>query len=136
MADGRGGYRKPSSPAPVSGPGSLSQRTDNGQPARWISGDQYGEGKEMMELQTSAQMSKAAPTPRPAMATPAGNGTPAEFVPLFAPTQRPNEPVTASVPMPVEPARVSLAEKLYAALGEDMSGDIDEIASIAMRYGL
>ena len=28
MADNRGGYQQPTNPAPVSGPGSLSQRTD------------------------------------------------------------------------------------------------------------
>ena len=30
MANGRGGYRQPSNPAPVSGPGALSKRTDGG----------------------------------------------------------------------------------------------------------
>jgi len=63
MAEGQGGYRQPSNPAPVSGPGALSQRTD-GQGARYMSGGQYGEGQELMELQTSAPMSKAAPQPR------------------------------------------------------------------------
>ena len=42
--EGRGGYRAPSNPAPVSGPGALSQRTDGGatQPATYISGLPYG----------------------------------------------------------------------------------------------
>lgn len=32
MTEGRGGYRRPTNPAPVSGPGELSQRTDGGPP--------------------------------------------------------------------------------------------------------
>lgn len=32
MTDGRGGYRRPTNPAPASGPGALSQRTDGGPP--------------------------------------------------------------------------------------------------------
>ena len=40
-----GGYRTPSNPAPVSGPGSLSQRTDGGprQVQAEMSGMPYGE---------------------------------------------------------------------------------------------
>ncbi len=39
----QGGYRAPSSPAPVSGPGALSQRTDGGptQGAKYVSGLPY-----------------------------------------------------------------------------------------------
>ena len=64
MAEQQGGYRRPSSPAPVSGPGALSRRTD-GQGARYMAGGEYGEGQEMMELQTSAPMSQAPSAPRP-----------------------------------------------------------------------
>jgi len=44
----QGGYREPSNPAPVSGPGALSQRTDGGptQGAKYISGLPYGQGQE------------------------------------------------------------------------------------------
>lgn len=54
----RGGYRKPENPAPVSGPGSLSQRTDGGptQPAMYISGLPYGQGQETYNQQTAAPM--------------------------------------------------------------------------------
>jgi len=42
----QGGYRKPNNPAPISGPGSLSQRTDGGgtQPATYVPGLPYGQG--------------------------------------------------------------------------------------------
>ena len=84
----QGGYRQPSNPAPISGPGALSQRTDGGategmtQPAQYISGLPYGQGQATYDQQTSAPM--------------AGNPVP-QFptaVPLSEPTQFPNQPVT------------------------------------------
>lgn len=97
MANGHGGSRVPSNPAPVSGPGALSKRTD-GQSARYMSGGQYGEGQEMMELQTSAPMSEqSSPAPRARSARP--TAAPQQSVtPLFAPTERPDEPITAGAP--------------------------------------
>lgn len=98
MAEGRGGYRQPSEPAPVSGPGALSRRTD-GQGARYMAGGEYGEGQEMMDLQTSAPMSDSQPRPRPrggsrGVAMEAGTMP----TPLFAPSDRPDEPITAGAP--------------------------------------
>lgn len=85
---GKGGYQAPNNPAPVSGPGALSQRTDGGpadtQAAQYISGLPYGEGQAMMAQQQAAPMAASAQMPAPA-----------PIVPLNAPTQRPNEPVTA-----------------------------------------
>ena len=82
----QGGYRKPTNPAPVSGPGSLSQRTDGGptQPAKYISGLPYGQGQETYSNQVAAPM--------------AGNpiasfGMP-DVTPINAPTTMPNEPIT------------------------------------------
>jgi hypothetical protein len=98
MAEGRGGYRQPSNPAPVSGPGALSQRTD-GQGARYMAGGEYGEGQEMMDLQTSAPMAQA-PSPTPRGRAPRAQAAPegARPTPLFAPTERPDEPITAGAP--------------------------------------
>lgn len=87
-----GGYRKPSNPAPVSGPGAMSRRTD-GQPAQYVSGLPYGEGQAFMDLQRSAPMAAAsAPTP-----TPTAQTAP-PITPMGAPTERPDEPVTAGSP--------------------------------------
>ena len=98
-------------PAMFSGPGAMSRRTDGGpaskQAQRYIAGmPNYGDGQELMDLQASAPMSKSS-NPKPA--TPSqvqqaaqgqaqgqpqgGMATP--LTPLLAPTQRPNEPVTA-----------------------------------------
>ena len=53
-----GGYRKPNNPAPVSGPGALSQRTDGGptQGATYIPGLPQGEGQATYDQQVAAPM--------------------------------------------------------------------------------
>lgn len=111
MAEQQGGYRQPSNPAPVSGPGALSRRTD-GQGARYMSGGEYGEGQEMMDLQTSAPMSKAPEQPR--MRRPRGGGQVVEEgmrpTPLFAPTERPDEPITAGAPFGPGPGPATAAQ--------------------------
>jgi len=83
----QGGYRKPNNPAPVSGPGSLSQRTDGGptQPATYISGLPYGQGQQTYDNQVAAPM---AGNPIPKMEMPTA---------LLAPTARPSEPITTGV---------------------------------------
>jgi len=102
MAEQQGGYRRPGNPAPVSGPGALSQRTD-GQGPQYMAGGEYGEGQEMMNIQGAAPMSRA-PEMRPSRGGGrAGGGggmvdASSELTPLFAPTQRPGEPITAGAP--------------------------------------
>lgn len=88
MANGHGGQRTPSDPAPVSGPGALSQRTDGGatsQPQMVASGGAYGDRQEMESIQAGADMAQAPGTPRP----------PA----LTDPTANPEEPITAGAAM-------------------------------------
>ena len=69
MANGYGGPRRPTSPAPVSGPGRLSQRTDGGpgQPVRDVTGLAYGEGSALSAVQAAAPMANGgvAPTAMP-----------------------------------------------------------------------
>lgn len=93
-----GGYRKPSKPAAVSGPGKFSQRTDGKpgqQPVRPMTGGPYGEGQEMSELQSSAPMSDTSGTPPPQ----GGGVSLPPVTPLGAPSERPDEPVTAGAPV-------------------------------------
>lgn len=101
---GHGGYRQPDHPAPVSGPGAMSQRTDGGpadrQPVRPLPGGgtegNYGDRKASIELQQGAPVAEAAPPPT-------GAGPPGSPPPMptgpgvdpFGPTRRPDEPVTA-----------------------------------------
>ena len=99
MADQRGGYRKPTNPAPVSGPGALSQRTD-GQPARYAAGMAYGDGQDFYELQTQAPMSggQSAPASLPLNQGSALANYAKPFTPLDQPTQYPEEPITTGIP--------------------------------------
>jgi len=100
----RGGYRKPANPAPVSGPGELSRRTDGAQPAMEMTGGTYGENQELMDLQTSAPMAQVETNPAAAVEeTPMGMPP---VTPLFAPTARPEEPATAG--MPFGPGEMSM----------------------------
>lgn len=135
----QGGYRRPENPAPVSGPGSMSRRTD-GQGPMYMSGGEYGEGQEMMDLQNSAPMSKTE-TVRPRRgggraAAPAGQ---AEVTPLFAPSQRPDEPITAG--MPFGPGPNSLPEP-RGALSEALSvlgngnASVESLRELAFRLGV
>ena len=96
----QGGYRKPENPAPMSGPGALSQRTDGGpaQGARYISGLPYGQGQATYDQQTAAPMAAASPMPSAPAAAPMEMPTP-----LMAPTSRPNEPITAGINMGTGP---------------------------------
>jgi hypothetical protein len=95
LANGHGGYRKPTNPAPVSGPGAHSQRTD-GQPVMGGLGDgSYGDETAMEQIQGGAPMAAAPgtpsgppPGPHPALAAMQG------LTPLDAPSQQPGVPVT------------------------------------------
>lgn len=99
MARRRGGYRPPANPAPVSGPGALSQRTDGGVPTTLPTGGDYGDRKALAEQQSAAPMD-------PRQGAGAGGGAQAAGRPVpgsqfggsaFSPTQRPGEPLTAGV---------------------------------------
>lgn len=82
----QGGYQAPNNPAPVSGPGALSQRTDGSptQGATYIPGLPYGQGQETYANQVAAPM--------------AGNSYAQEMpTELLAPTTRPNEVITNGI---------------------------------------
>lgn len=93
----RGGYQKPSNPAPVSGPGAMSRRTD-GQTPRSPGGMPYGENSDFLDLQSSAPMaeSRAPQTQGQRATTQPGASLP---TPLGAPTERPDEPLTEGSPV-------------------------------------
>jgi hypothetical protein len=123
-----GGYRAPAEPAPVSGPGALSKRTDGVSLSPQVTGLAYGTNGSLNEMAASAPMAQ----PRP------------NVVPLDAPSQNPMEPVTAGVsvgpgPGPSVlsmPMAGTLSERLARLLGDDASGEIEELLLFAERYGL
>ena len=90
----RGGYRKPANPAPASGPGKLSRRTDGAQPKMTMTGGKYGEAKQLNEMQSGAPMSQVANGAQVQADAPKMPSV----TPLFAPTERPEEPLTAGMP--------------------------------------
>lgn len=95
MANGHGGYRKPTNPKAFSGQGAQSQRTDGGpsmaqQPIRPMdAAGKYGERKAMNEMQAGAPMA-GNPIPSPEMPPVTG---------LFAETSMPDQPVTTGSPL-------------------------------------
>lgn len=97
MADGRagnGGYRKPANPAPVSGPGALSKRTDGGPGAKAaavkLPDAGYGEQKQFQEIQGGAPIAKQG-----AVGGSVGPQAPSTPPPgLDAPSTNPGQPVT------------------------------------------
>jgi hypothetical protein len=91
MANSHGGYRKPSKPAAVSGPGGHSKRTD-GQPIRDIEGGAYGDTQDLNQIQSGAQLAGGSTSAAP-QAMPAA---PVQMpTPLSAASQQPSTPVTA-----------------------------------------
>lgn len=132
--EGRGGYRAPSNPAPVSGPGALSQRTDGGatQGAKYISGLPYGQGQETYSNQVAAPM--------------AGNTMQQMEMPteLMAPTARPNEPVENGIDigpgagseimnLPSTREPISITMRKIAQF--DPTGEAELIYSTLAEYG-
>lgn len=122
----RGGYREPGNPAPVSGPGALSRRTDGGpiQGAKEMSANgKYGERKELTELQQGAQMQG---NPIPSTPTPKVTAPKESVTNLFAPTQAPDEPITAGAP--VGPGRTPTPASPYAMIEKYMP-QLDTLAA-------
>lgn len=91
----RGGTRTPKNPAPVSGPGALSQRTDGGagQPIRVAGGQPYGQRQQLEQTQAAAPMAAGQPPPSPAGNRPSLSRAPGppDGGGIFGPTQRPQE---------------------------------------------
>lgn len=107
----RGGRRTPASPAPVSGPGGLSRRTDGG-PAPALSstgGRPYGE-RQALEAQEAA--APTGPSPGPAIGG-GGGAAPGPVRDLWRPTERPFEPAATGGAGPV---RNPMAQNPQAAL--------------------
>lgn len=113
-----GGRRTPSNPAPVSGPGSLSRRTDGGpaQKLRDVTGLAYGQNKALNDEQAAAPLAQ---TPGPSTPPRARQATPAQpmLTPFGAPTMRPDEPVTAGSPMGPGPGPAQIGLTDPAAAG-------------------
>lgn len=98
-----GGYRKPTNPAAVSGPGAHSRRTDT-QPHMQLPDAGYGEQADFQQIQSGAAIPKAnqqTSTGGSAQAVPPVTG-------LGAPTEQPGTPVTAGAALGPGPGQEAL----------------------------
>lgn len=110
----RGGYREPSSPAPVSGPGAHSARTDTGPADMVAAGGRYGERKALEAQQSAAPVVTGGGAPS---VGPGSGPAPAPPMNAFGPTERPGEPITAGTyNAPGTPPDVELALRALYAL--------------------
>lgn len=93
-----GGPRKPAAPAPVSGPGRLSRRTDGGpgQVQRDLPNAAYGEAQAFAEAQQGAPLALADGALTPSSGGP--GGAPVPVTPFGAPTQMPGQPISYGAP--------------------------------------
>jgi hypothetical protein len=115
------------------GPGKFSTRTDNLQ----MGSTAYGEGVETQAIKSGAPLSKT-PDTRPARAGDVREAaTQASVTELFAPTERPNEPITAGIDRGAGPGSSALMmaksnEKLSDILVKMLPYDTD--GSIGILY--
>ena len=118
------------------GPGKYSTRTDNLQ----MGSIAYGEGVETQAIKSGAALAS----------TPDVKGTPASAVrqaaltPLYAPTERPNEPITSGIDMGEGPGSsalqmnkvtVKLSDSLAQMLPFDTTGEIAVLYQAALAQG-
>ena len=122
------------------GPGKYSTRTDNLQ----MGSTAYGEGVETQAIKSGAPLSKTADV-RPARAGDVREAaTQSPLTGLFAPSERPNEPITAGIDMGAGPganalmmqkSTIKLSDSLAQLLPYDTTGEIAVLYQTALSQG-
>lgn len=121
--------------AGASGPGKFSKRTD-------LPSTSYGEGVETKAIQQSAPLAQT-PSAKPISRSEMGMA-PSQITPLYAPSERPDEPVTAGIalgpgPGPEvlggAPAQGRLSDALAQMLPFDTTGEITVLYQEALARG-
>lgn len=105
------------------------QRTDmnrSTQPITVASGQTYGSRQEQVDAQRAIPLPAPAPPPAP---TAQGTVTAGPLTPLSAPTQRPDEPLTAGLPMGAGPGPEALGP-----LGSPESDVVDILRGVYGAY--
>ena len=127
--------------AGASGPGKFSKRTDMALPSAG-----YGEGVETAAIQSGAPMAKT-PSVRPMSRSEQGIA-PSQLeriTPLYAPSQRPDEPITSGIPLGDGPGPEilgsmqrpeALSQILAQMLPYDTNGEIAALYEQAVTRGL
>jgi hypothetical protein len=126
--------------AGVSGPGKFSTRTDKLE----MGSTAYGEGVETQAIKSGAPLSTT-PDTRPARAGDVREAaTQAPVTELYAPTQRPDEPITAGIDMGAGPGSNALmmakstaktSDALVKLLPFDTTGEIGILYQQALARG-
>jgi hypothetical protein len=126
--------------AGVSGPGKYSVRTDSLR----MGSTSYGEGIDTAAIKSGAPLAST-PDQRPMPAAEVRDAAmQAPAIDLFAPTQKPNEPVTAGVDMGAGPGSnalmmskniVKLSDSLAQMLPYDTTGEIAVLYQEALSRG-
>lgn len=144
---GVGGYQAPRNPAPASGPGKLSRRTDGG-PAQKImtpTGLPYGETGALEAQQHAAPLAQSPSIPTADVSSPSGP----DLVGFGEPTQMPDQPVTSGAPMGAGPGPEALrggmdpvssygplSDMLSQLSASDSTGSLAALLMEAQRRGL
>jgi hypothetical protein len=133
---GPGGYRAPANPAPVSGPGALSQRTDGRQPIMDLPDAGYGENAQFRQDQAGAALPQSNAPSSPAISgAGAGPAAPPPEMnapqPLSAGTLNPDQPVTHGADAGDGPGLASL--NLQSPVQQQYQSAHDMITSLAMN---
>jgi len=127
--------------AGAAGPGKFSKRTDGMR----LPSAAYGEGVETAAIQSGAPLART-PDVRPQSRSEMGMA-PSQLervTPLFAPTERPDEPITSGIPMGegpgpealgMQPVRAKLSDTLAKLLPLDDTGEIAILYQEALSRG-
>jgi hypothetical protein len=127
--------------AGASGPGKFSARTDGLQ----LGSIAYGEGQETQAIKSGAPLAKTPDTRGMPAAEVREAAAQAPVTPLFAPSQRPGEPITAGIPLGEGPGPEVLgagrmtekySDTLAKLLPYDESGEIAVLYQDMLARGL
>lgn len=149
---GVGGYQAPRNPAPASGPGRLSRRTDGG-PAQKImtpTGLPYGDAGASSATQHAAPLSQSPSVPTAPVGGDGGQSQDGPQVVGFGePTQMPGQPVTSGAALGAGPGPEALrggmdavssygplADMLSQLSASDATGSLSALMMEAQRRGL
>lgn len=127
----------------VSGPGKYAKRTDR------IPANSYGDQTELAQIASGAPIAKTPDTkgmPMGQVEAAAGNAAPQQSVtPLFAPTQRGDEPITSGIDMGpgagsnalmMKKSTEKLSDSLALMLPYDTTGEVGILYQQALSRGM
>lgn len=145
-----GGYQKPKHPAAFSGPGKFSRRTDGGpgdkrQAAQAMPSQSYGDGVDMAAIQTSAPLAATGSMNGVEPGAAAAPNQMPPIVPLSAPSQRPDEPITSGIDrgpgvgasaLGASTPTGKVSDALEKMLPYDNTGEIAVLYQLALSKGM